>query len=226
MPDIDNLWDEALPSDASLAARGRQEIVNAWQAIQFGLTDTLEFPGGLLKDGASRTFVGSNSLCTYAAGDDSKLANRMYFLSAESRLVYFDTDVIFSRGTLLLGSPYRATHAGTPQNPNESRTYWASLSGQSFVLAATVAADMKYTMNGLANDGTTPYHKALWAEDPTIIVNSSSTNETFVASSATTGSWALAKTSTDAGSDATIYWIATGPLWITHGGGSNNHKMF
>jgi len=234
MPDIDNLWDEALPSDGSLAVRGQREIVNTWQAVQFGLTPTLEWPGGELKEGVSRAFVGAASTGSFPSV--ASTAFKLHYISDEDRLLYYMSgfDLVISDSTLLLGSPYRATHAGTAQNPDESRSYWASVSGQTLVDKALVLPGknfaLKYTFNGLVKSGVgsdPDTQRPFWAAKPTVIVTSSTSNSRFGVSSATTGGFLVSHISLlGRHSDATLYWIATGPISLTHVGSANNAKLY
>ncbi len=218
MSDISAIWNENLPSDTSLAIRGRTEILDTWKAISVAAGEWLDWPGGGLKAGASRTFFDVSSNVTYASGDDRKLKNRLYLSSDESRLFIFDTDTPQgSQSSMIIGSPMRTEHTGKAEDPTGIQSYWASISGQTLVDNTITSGVFRYTFNGKidVSAGGDVNRRPEFSEVPTVMISSSNTGDIFAVSSVTTGGFSWNKHELAGTSNGSIYWLATGPIHLT-----------
>lgn len=222
MSDISANWNENLPSDTSIAVRGRQEIINFWQATAQGLEQNVEFPGGNLKLGASKSFYGTSSAVSYATADRKAFKERLMVASDVTRVVAFDDEI--SQDTHIIGSSAAMYSYHTAFVGNDI-SYWISISGQTLVGSGVASGTLFYTYSGQEATGANKNRNGQFASPPTIILNSSNTNESFVVTSIDTFTFAWAKHSIDAASAASMYWHVHGHQDIHRTTGSAIFEM-
>jgi len=223
---ISALWNENIPSDGSIVARGRQDILDMWTALSQGLGESVIFPGGELKEGVSRTYFDVSSNATYADADRIGHQDQLYMASDVSRLLQFKRTG-GSQTTLLVGSLAQTHSHTTAVLPNNAPTYWGTVSGQTLVGSGVASGTIAYSFDGktVAADAQTLTRRARYASPPTVVLNSSTTNEIFGVSRIQNDTFDWIKHNIVSASAATIYWHVHGPINIQQGSGSGLFEL-